>query len=163
MSYQMNTRTYVYGESSPFKKRFLLPFLVIRIGTMLGNFIVHAFALAFISQYRDEVERLTDDFQSLLDAEGIIAIVAVSFALITITLITDIVIVVQRCRRTLTPKFFLMANSVQTATWVVLLILSVFGATTGSILTLVVVTLCVFLCVIFSFFFSPRIRLPASH
>ncbi|KAL2758879.1 hypothetical protein ACRALDRAFT_1080525 [Sodiomyces alcalophilus JCM 7366] len=148
MSYQMDPRTYVYGVSSPFKKRYLLPFWVIRMATMLGNFIVHAFALAFISQHRGEIERLSDEFNTLLNVDGIIAVIAVSFVLITVTLAIDIVTIVQRCRRTLTPRLFLITNSVQAVTWVVLLVLSLFGANTGSMVILGGVTLGAFIALL---------------
>ncbi|ROT35244.1 hypothetical protein SODALDRAFT_320625 [Sodiomyces alkalinus F11] len=148
MSYQTNPQTYVYGVSSPFKKRYLLPFWVIRVATMLGNFIVYAFALGFIGQNRSEIDRVSDEFNTLLDVDGIIAVIAVSFVLITLTLGIDVVTIVQRCRRTLTPKFFVIANSAQTAAWVVLLVLSLFGANTGSMIVLGAITLGAFIALL---------------
>lgn len=120
---------YIIGDTSPFLKRVLVPFWVVRIIVMVINIGVYAFLLWGISRISDY------DFDGEFEQEYVgrakstlMAITAVVMTLIILCLILDIVSIVKRSRRTLSPRFFLITNVIQTTLWVILFILSMLGA-----------------------------------
>ncbi|TLD05421.1 uncharacterized protein PgNI_10016 [Pyricularia grisea] len=147
------------GEHSPFLKRVLVPFWVIRIIIMVANIGVMALAIgaiAYVNNRRDKYSNELNDVQRELDelktdydvqqALGVtIAILSVEMALVILCLIGDIVCIVKRSRRTLTPKFFLGVNVVQSLFWVVAFILSMMGARSSASIAINVIVLLSFL------------------
>ncbi|KAK3938833.1 hypothetical protein QBC46DRAFT_291617 [Diplogelasinospora grovesii] len=127
------SQPYIIGDSSPFLKRVLIPFWVIRILTMLLNIAIYALAIAVIGAYRGDVEdNLQRTYSSNLKSVGaVLAVLCIIMVIILACLILDIVCIVKRSRRTLGPKFFLVVNVIQTTIWTVLFILSAIGAQTG--------------------------------
>ncbi|KAM7211041.1 hypothetical protein V8F06_013563 [Rhypophila decipiens] len=149
---------YVIGDSSPFLKRVLIPFWVIRIIIMLAEIGIYGLFIGVIGSYSGFDGRLESDY-NLNKAKGtVIAILAVIMVLILICLILDIVCIVKRSRRTLSPKFFLIVNVLQTTLWLIFFILSAVGASSGLSIGIGVVILLSFLglliyaSVIFHFF-----------
>ncbi|KAK2000823.1 hypothetical protein LX36DRAFT_397583 [Colletotrichum falcatum] len=118
------TQPYIVGDSSPFLKRVLIPFWVIRILVMVLEIIVYAVAVAFSSSNKDE---LNDIGGSNSTASTLIAILVVILVIIACCLILDIICIVKRSRRTLSPRFFLISNVIQTTVWLILFILTIIG------------------------------------
>lgn len=123
---------HVVGDS-PFLKRVLIPFWVIRIIIMLIYAAVYVAALAAIGAFSDEInDALEDEGLSRSSLGAVIGVMVVVLVIILICLIIDIVCIVKRSRRTLSPRFFLITNVVQTAVWVVLMGLSLAGSGGGA-------------------------------
>ncbi|KAK3347889.1 hypothetical protein B0H65DRAFT_423277 [Neurospora tetraspora] len=131
----MPPQPYVIGDSSPFLKRVLIPFWVIRIIIMLLELVACGLLVAVIALQQDELE---SDFGGST-VNTAIAIVAVDMTLVVLCLVLDIVCIVKRSRRTLSPKFFLITNVVQTTIWVVFFILAMIGARTAGTIILGIV------------------------
>ncbi|TLS23355.1 uncharacterized protein PpBr36_06744 [Pyricularia pennisetigena] len=143
------------GEHSPFLKRVLVPFWVIRIIIMVVNIGLLALmigAFAYINNRRDkysnelnDVQRELDELKSDYNAQQalgvIIAILSVQMVFIALCLLGDVVCIVKRTRRTLTPKFFLGVNVFQTLFWLVSFILSMMGARSGTSIAINVIVL----------------------
>lgn len=135
-------------DTSPFRKLVLVPLWVIRdlvmaINIALLALIIFAFAYADRKNKQDE---LGDAWKELrkdgVTAGTIIAIASVNMAIIMLCLILDLVCLVKRIRHTLSPKFFLVSNSIQTVIWTVLFALSMVGTrTVGPIVIAVLVYL----------------------
>lgn len=83
---------------------------------------------------------LDDDFGGKA-VNTLIAILAVDMALVFLCLVLDFVCIVKRSRRTLSPKFFLITNTVQTTIWVVFFILAMIGARSAGVIILGIVIL----------------------
>lgn len=133
---------YIVGDSSPFLKRVLIPFWVIRIIVMVGTIGVYAVAIAAVSSLRDSDVGRGFSSGDIKKAKSIIlAIAAVVMVLVLICLILDIVSIVKRSRRKLSPRFFLISNVLQTTLWLVLFILSMVGGTSGLAVGLMVIVL----------------------
>jgi len=116
---------------SPFMKRVLIPFWVVRILVMVLEIGLYALVLAAVAAYKDDFDDALSD--GGYDGSGkttttLIAIVAVIMILIIACLALDIVCIVKRARRTLSPKFFLIVNVVQTLFWTIMFVLSMIGA-----------------------------------
>lgn len=119
---------HVVGDS-PFLKRVLIPFWVIRIIVMLIYAAAYVAALAAIGAFSDEInDALEDEGLQRSSLGAVIAVMAVVLVIVLICLILDIVCIIKRSRRTLTPRFFLITNVIQTGVWVVLMGLSLAGA-----------------------------------
>ncbi|KDN69732.1 hypothetical protein CSUB01_11225 [Colletotrichum sublineola] len=118
------TSPYIVGDSSPFLKRVLIPFWVIRIAIMVLEIVVYAAVIAFASA---DKETLNDAGLSDATTPTVIAILVVILVIIASCLILDIVCIVKRSRRTLSPRFFLISNTIQTTVWLVLFILTLMG------------------------------------
>ncbi|KAK2013630.1 hypothetical protein LZ32DRAFT_604412 [Colletotrichum eremochloae] len=114
------TPPYIVGDSSPFLKRVLIPFWVIRIAIMVLEIVIYAAIIAFASANK---ETLNDAGLSDATTPTFIAILVVILVIIASCLILDIVCIVKRSRRTLSPRFFLISNTIQTTVWLVLFIL----------------------------------------
>ncbi|TLD34258.1 hypothetical protein PspLS_00315 [Pyricularia sp. CBS 133598] len=130
------------GEHSPFLKRVLIPFWVIRI-LIMGIYIafmgIALAALAYVNNRQDKFRNELDDAQRELDevksnynvqqALGVaIAITVVQLVLVLLCLVGDIACIIKRSRRTLTPKFFLAVNVFQSLFWLISFILSVINS-----------------------------------
>lgn len=119
---------HVVGDS-PFLKRVLIPFWVIRIIIMLIYAAVYVAALAAYGAFSDEInDALEDEGLQRSSMGAVIAVMAVVLAIVLVCLILDIVCIIKRSRRTLSPRFFLITNVIQTGVWVVLMGLSLAGA-----------------------------------
>jgi len=124
------SRRYNVGES-PFMKRVLVPFWVIRIIIMLIDVGAYSLMIAAVAVYRNEFDDAFNDYGSKLNSKTVLAILCVVMAIIAICLILDVVCIIQRCRRALSPPFFLVVNVIQTTVWTLLFILSLVGARSG--------------------------------
>jgi len=133
---------YIIGDSSPFLKRVLVPFWVVRIIVMVCAIGVYAFLLWGVSRISEY------DFGGEFESEyvgraksTILAIFSIIMILILICLILDIVSIVKRSRRTLSPRYFLISNVIQTVVWLILFILSMIGNPTGLAVAIMVIVL----------------------
>jgi hypothetical protein len=120
----------VVGDS-PFLKRVLIPFWVIRILIMVIDIGLYGVAIGVITAYADDVERVYKDYGVNYTVGTIIAIMAVIVAIVLFCLILDIVCIIKRARRTLSPRFFLIVNVIQTTIWTVQFVLAMIGARTA--------------------------------
>ncbi|OBR14624.1 hypothetical protein CH63R_03350 [Colletotrichum higginsianum IMI 349063] len=120
------TQSYVVGDSSPFLKRVLIPFWVIRVAVMVFEVILYAAAVAYTAANRDNLDHIDIDIDERT-AGALIAILVVILLIVAGCLILDIVCIVKRSRRTLSPRFFLVANVIQTTVWLILFVLTMFG------------------------------------
>ncbi|KAK1727078.1 uncharacterized protein BDZ83DRAFT_614074 [Colletotrichum acutatum] len=119
------TQAYIIGDSSPFLKRVLIPFWVIRIAIMVLEIVLYAGTIAVAASNKEALNDYGDDNRT---ASWVIGVLCVIMVIILICLILDIVCIVKRSRRTLSPKFFLVSNVIQTLVWVILFILTIIGA-----------------------------------
>lgn len=124
---------YVVGDSmSPFMKRVLIPFWVVRILFMVIQIIIYGLAIGFTIAASSRSGNHYNSFSGR--AGGALAIAIVVAILIIVCLALDIVCIVKRARRTLSPRFFLIVNVIQTVFWAVMFILSMVGVrTTGTV------------------------------
>lgn len=139
---------HVPGDESPFLKRILVPFWVVRIFVMGIDVIAYGLVIGVLGAYQNNTGNLQDkvngqledddNFQDLKSKYNVkstinaaIAVLSVILVLILICLALDFVCIFKRSRRTLTPKFFLIVNIVQTTFWTAMFILSFFGAYTS--------------------------------
>lgn len=128
---------HVVGDS-PFLKRVLIPFWVIRIIIMLIYAAVYVTALAAIGAFSDEInDALEDEGMKRSSFGAIIGVMVVVLVIVLLCLILDIVCIIKRSRRTLSPRFFLITNVIQTTIWVVLMGLSLAGSA-GSALNVII-------------------------
>lgn len=124
-------------DTSPFRKLVLVPLWLIRdlvmtINIALLALIIFAFAYAERKGKHDEMGNGWKELRKTgVTAGTVIAVAAVNMAIIMLCLILDLVCLVKRIRHTLTPKFFLVSNSVQTIIWTVLFALSLVGTRTA--------------------------------
>ncbi|KAH6615876.1 hypothetical protein B0J18DRAFT_291429 [Chaetomium sp. MPI-SDFR-AT-0129] len=124
-------RPYIIGDSSPFLKRVLIPFWVVRIIIMLIQIGLYAIVVTGLSVFRDDVGRLYDEYHTSLTYDGVLAVSCVIMGIILFCLLLDIVCIIMRARRTLTPPFFLGVNIVQNAFYIANFILTMIGARNG--------------------------------
>lgn len=124
---------YVVGDSSPFLKRVLIPFWIIRILIMLVQIGLYALVVAGLGVFKDDVERLYAEYNTKLNYNAVLATSCIIMAIILLCLILDIVCIVKRARRTLSPPFFLGVNIAQSVFYIVNFILTVIGARNGAL------------------------------
>lgn len=124
---------YIVGDSSPFLKRVLIPFWVIRILIMLIQIGLYGVLIAGLGVFKEDVQRLWDEYHTNLNYDGILAVAAVIMVITMICLILDLVCIVKRARRTLSPPFFLGVNITQSIFYTVNFILGMVGARNGAI------------------------------
>ncbi|KXX78245.1 pH-response regulator protein palF/prr-3 [Madurella mycetomatis] len=124
---------YVVGDSSPFLKRVLIPFWIIRIIIMLVQIALYALVIAAIGLFRDDPQRLFDEYHTELNVDAVLAVAAVMMIIILICLILDLVSIIKRARRTLSPPFFLGVNVAQSVFYTVTFILGMIGAHNGAL------------------------------
>jgi hypothetical protein len=121
----------VVGDS-PFLKRVLIPFWVVRILIMVIDIAIYGLAIGAIAAYKNEIDKeLSETYGTNAATSTVIAILVVVMLLIMACLALDIVCIVKRARRTLSPRFFLIVNVVQTLVWTIMFVLSMLGARTG--------------------------------
>ncbi|PTB48592.1 hypothetical protein M431DRAFT_10801 [Trichoderma harzianum CBS 226.95] len=108
--------------NSPFLKRVLVPFWVIRILIMVVEVAIYAFGIGIIASNKDKIDQRV--------FTGSLAVFAVMEGILVVCLLLDIVCIIKRARRTLSPKFFFATNLVQTTIFVVLFVLSILGGQT---------------------------------
>lgn len=129
---------HVVGDS-PFLKRVLIPFWVVRIIIMLIFAAAYVAALAAIGAFSDEFkDDLEDAGLNGRSLGAVIGVMVVVLVIVLVCLILDIVCIIKRSRRTLSPRFFLITNVIQTTVWVVLMGLSLAGAGGGSAFSVIV-------------------------
>lgn len=129
----------VIGDS-PFLKRVLIPFWVIRILVMVVDIGIYGLAIGTIATYKNDIDdELYDAGYGSQTTTTLIAILAVVMILIIACLALDIVCIVKRARRTLSPKFFLIVNVAQTIIWTIMFVLSMLGARAGLAIVLGVI------------------------
>ncbi|KAL8403846.1 hypothetical protein RB594_008917 [Gaeumannomyces avenae] len=120
-------------DTSPFRKLVLVPLWLIRDLVMTVNIallalVIFAFAYADRTNKQDELGAGWQDLRrNGITAGAIIAIASVNMAIIMLCLILDLVCLVKRIRHSLTPRFFLVTNWIQTIIWTVLFALSMVG------------------------------------
>ncbi|GAB1317837.1 pH-response regulator protein palF/prr-3 [Madurella fahalii] len=122
---------YVVGDSSPFLKRVLIPFWVIRIIIMIVHIGLYGIVVAGLSVFRNDRHRLFEEYHSSLTYDTLLAVSVVMMVIILVCLILDIVCIVKRARRTLSPPFFLGVNISQSIIYTVSFILGMIGAHNG--------------------------------
>lgn len=123
---------YVIGDSSPFQKRILLPFWIVRIAIMCLYIVIYGILLVGLSAYGDEVDAELRKEGIHLNMGTVIAICAVIVVIVLFCLALDLVCIIKRGRKTLNPRFFLIVNVIQTTIWTVLFALSMVGAGNGT-------------------------------
>ncbi|KAL2163291.1 hypothetical protein VTH06DRAFT_5347 [Thermothelomyces fergusii] len=104
---------YVVGDSSPFLKSVLIPFWVVRIAIMAIQVVLYVLLVVALVVYKDTLEAKYN-----LGFGAVLAITCVAMAIILLCMILDIVCIIKRARRTLSPPFFLAANIVQSIFYV---------------------------------------------
>ncbi|EJT70204.1 hypothetical protein GGTG_12377 [Gaeumannomyces tritici R3-111a-1] len=120
-------------DTSPFRKLVLVPLWLIRdlvmtINIALLALIIFTFAYADRTNKHDELGASWQNLRkSGITAVAVIAIASVNMAIILLCLILDLVCLVKRIRHSLTPRFFLVTNWIQTIIWTVLFALSMVG------------------------------------
>lgn len=139
------SQKYTVGDGSPFLKRIVTPFYIIRIAVMLLQIVLYGITIGYASSNRSE---LNDIGGTTKTASWVIAILVVVMTIIIGCLLLDLVCIIKRSRRTLTPRFFLICNwfvpsipardcggiltfalgSIQTAVWTILFALTVAGS-----------------------------------
>jgi len=125
------SRAFVIGDSSPFLKRVLIPFWVVRILIMLIQIALYAIVITGLSVFKDDIGRLYDEYHTSLNYDAVFAVSCVIMAIILFCLILDIVCIVMRARRRLTPPFFLGVNITQSVFYVVNFALTMAGPRNG--------------------------------
>jgi hypothetical protein len=125
------SRPYIVGDSSPFLKRVLIPFWVVRILIMLVQIGLYALVITGLSVFKDDVERLYDEYHTTLQYDAVLAVSCVIMVIILLCLILDIVCIIMRARRRLTPPFFLGVNITQSIFYVVNFALTMAGPRNG--------------------------------
>ncbi|KAK4154123.1 hypothetical protein C8A00DRAFT_43100 [Chaetomidium leptoderma] len=79
----------------------------------------------------DDIDRLGTEYNTSLTYNSVLAISCVIMAIILLCLILDIVCIIKRARRTLSPPFFLGVNITQSVFYVINFILTMIGAHNG--------------------------------
>lgn len=136
---------HVVGDS-PFLKRVLVPFWVIRIIIMLIYAAVYIAALAVLGAFSDDInDALEDDGYERSSLGAVIGVMVVVLVVVLVCLILDVLCIIKRSRRTLSPRFFLITNVIQTTVWVVLMGLTLAGAASGASIIIAVIILASFI------------------
>ncbi|KAK4166932.1 hypothetical protein QBC43DRAFT_186276, partial [Cladorrhinum sp. PSN259] len=118
---------YIVGDSSPFLKRVLIPFWVLRILIMLLQIALYVLIVTGLSVYKDDSRRLFDEYHTKLAYNTVLAVSCVIMGITAVCLILDIVCIIKRARRTLSPAFFLGVNASQSLFYTVSFVLSMIG------------------------------------
>jgi hypothetical protein len=129
----MAARPYIVGDSSPFLKRVLIPFWIIRILIMIVQIGIYALLVAGLGVFKDDIDRLYAQYNTKLEYNTVLAVSCIIMAIVLLCLILDLVCIIKRARRTLSPGFFLGVNITQSIFYVVNFILTMIGARNGAI------------------------------
>jgi hypothetical protein len=134
------TAPFVRRQSSPFLKRVLVPFWILRVLILLIGIALYALTLAALIVFsddilnHDDIRKFEREYDTRLALSTAKALVGVIMGIQLICLILELACIVKRCRRTLSPGFFLGTNIVQSTFVIVNFALSMVGArTAGSI------------------------------
>ncbi|OJD31672.1 cys met metabolism pyridoxal phosphate-dependent enzyme protein [Diplodia corticola] len=111
-------------ETSPWKKRVLLPIWILRDGLTIIIIAMYAFILAVL--IKDPSDELYEDYDdSAVNAAK--AVVAVFMTLFIVSLLLDIWCMVQYVRHSLSPRTFLIINTLQLLFWIAIVVLQFIG------------------------------------
>ncbi|AEO68258.1 ea2ae02f-bf5f-48ea-b119-0fd7763feec0 [Thermothielavioides terrestris] len=124
---------YVVGEASPFLKRVLIPFWIVRILLMILLIGLYLFVIVGLHAFKDDIHKLEVQYNTHLDYKAVYIVSSVIIALVSFSLLGDVVCIVKRARRTLSPPFFLWVNVIQSTFFVAYIILSFVGPRNGAI------------------------------
>ncbi|KAL2257133.1 hypothetical protein VTK26DRAFT_611 [Humicola hyalothermophila] len=122
---------YIIGDESPFLKRVLIPFWIFRAIIMLIHLALYALVITGLGIFREDARRLADEYNTSLGYDGVLAIACITCAIIAACFIMDIVCIIKRARRTLSPPFFFFVNLAQTVAYTINFILAMVGARNG--------------------------------
>lgn len=122
----------VIGDESPFLKRILIPFWIIRILIMLIQIVLYGILIAGLRFFRDNIEALAEKYNTDLNYDAIMAVSCVIVAIVLLCLTLDLVCIIKRARRTLSPPFFLGVNIIQSFFYTVNFILGMINARDGA-------------------------------
>ncbi|KAK1830992.1 hypothetical protein QBC39DRAFT_234326, partial [Podospora conica] len=139
------TAPFIRKESSPFLKRVLIPFWVLRLLVLVVGIGSYGFTLAIIIAYTDDLQDYERQYNTKLPITAAKAALGVVLALLLICAALEITCIVKRGRRTLSPKFFLIVNVLQTVFVVVMFILAMIGMPGAGGVAVAVVILLFFL------------------
>ncbi|KAK7541936.1 uncharacterized protein J3D65DRAFT_612039 [Phyllosticta citribraziliensis] len=121
-------------EASPWLRRVLIPFWIIRVVFMLLIAASFGIGIAVIAKDKNDADddddtdtNYNNDRTTKIGAKTI-AIVAIFFVLVLVCLILDIVSIVKFARRNLRPKTFLIFNTIQTTFWAAILVIDIVGS-----------------------------------
>lgn len=98
---------------------------------MLIQIALYAIVVIGLGAFRDNVEKLANEYNTTLQYNEVLAVSCVIMAIVLFCLILDIVCIVKRARRTLSPRFFLVVNVIQTTFYLINFILTMIGAHNG--------------------------------
>ena len=124
----MATQFVAGTPASPFLKRVLIPFWVVRILIMVVDLGLYGLAIGVVAAYKDDID---DDVGNTGSTSAALAILVVIELLILTCLVLDIVCIVKRARRTLSPRFFLIVNVIQTLFWTIMFIMGIISTRNG--------------------------------
>lgn len=139
------TAPFVRKQSSPFVKRILIPFWILRVLILLIGVAVYAVTLAALIVYTDDILKLETEYNTQLALDTLKAVTGVIMGIQFVCLLLEIVCIIKRSRRTLSPGFFLWTNVAQSTFIVVMFVLSMIGARTAGGIGISVAILIVFL------------------
>lgn len=123
-------KPFVVGDSSPFLKRVLVPFWVIRLLIMFILVVVYGLIIAGLAVFKDEAKKLQQQYNTSLAYGAVMAVSVIALLIILACMALDIACIVMRIRRTLTPRFFLIANCIQTFFFFINFIFALIGPRT---------------------------------
>ncbi|KAK4446487.1 hypothetical protein QBC34DRAFT_268842, partial [Podospora aff. communis PSN243] len=139
------TAPFVRRESSPFLKRVLIPFWILRVLILLIGIALYALTLAALIVYTDDILQFEREYNTKLALSAVKALTGIIMGIQLICLLLEIACIIKRCRRTLSPGFFLGTNIVQSTFVVVNFALSMVGARTAGSVGISVAILVIFL------------------
>jgi hypothetical protein len=100
---------------------------------MLIDIAIYALVIIALAAYKNDIEDELDRTYGTSQNLGVVTAIAVIIMIIIgLCLVLDLICIVKRIRHTLTPRYFLISNVIQTTIWTVLFILSMIGARTGA-------------------------------
>ncbi|KAK1765481.1 hypothetical protein QBC33DRAFT_560846 [Phialemonium atrogriseum] len=124
----MATQFVAGTPASPFLKRVLIPFWVVRILIMVVDLGLYGLSIGVVAAYKDDID---DEVGNTGSTSAALAILVVIELLILTCLVLDIVCIVKRARRTLSPRFFLIVNVIQTLFWTIMFIMGIISTRNG--------------------------------
>ncbi|CEF74451.1 unnamed protein product [Fusarium graminearum] len=139
----MHPSPYIVGESSPFLKRVLVPLWCIRVLVMLANIaslvLVLVVAIPQMERQQQPVDKQLIEQGFVVDYQALMINTIVVLILILPCIVFDIICIIKRSRRNLSPVFFLVANVIQFTIWTILFALSMRGGGSSSSIALGIV------------------------
>ncbi|KAK5661595.1 hypothetical protein OQA88_9694 [Cercophora sp. LCS_1] len=139
------TAPYIRHESSPFQKRILIPFWILRGLVLIVGTFIYSLVLASFIAFNDQLEEFEREENVSLNLPAARAVAGVIVALFGLACILEIVCFIKRGRRTLSPLFFLLVNILDSAFMIFIFILTFYGERTPRTIGVAVAELIVFL------------------